>query len=441
MHFSNLNLSQKGSRLLNTVSLVFLLFLFFCLSPAWAESSLVITTEPPGAIIFIDGTQIGGAPCKINTIAAGNHKLEARKQGYKPVLQDIVIEESTPQNLHLRLTPELHLLMSLVDKRYGTFVIGYTKPYTVASLQGKTPFDIEEVPDQNRSSEEIRKLCADRKAAGFLRCEFKQDVTMFFTISYTSILSIKIFDGVTGNSIDDRKLERQSNFVFNVQIGKCNQMRADIWDEFTNALPLWVKPFIGKEPPVSETAKLDSSAAVSQAASSPKTSVQNSASQSISKDQSAAAEKSDTLSPLRAGVQAPDFSLLDRSGRKVTLNQYLKKNICLICFWAADSTDIPLTLKILQSISKSFKTRSVKVIAIHTKPVVRLAANKMLKDITYPVLWDNGTIAALYGVKDEGPWILIVDRNGTIMFSDMAIAISKNRIMKMLDDFCSKDNH
>jgi tetratricopeptide (TPR) repeat protein len=78
-------------------------FLYQYLKPKYG--TLVIKTTPPGASISVDGKPLGETPVTLPDMRSGMYALEAKKEGYRELLQDVYVIPYTSQNLHWDLEP------------------------------------------------------------------------------------------------------------------------------------------------------------------------------------------------------------------------------------------------------------------------------------------------------------------------------------------------
>ena len=74
----------------------------FTLNKLPPQPALAVTTEPPGAIISVDGNDVGKTPF-IGVIPPGDHELVLRKDGYKPVGNSFVMPDGRDLDLRFRL--------------------------------------------------------------------------------------------------------------------------------------------------------------------------------------------------------------------------------------------------------------------------------------------------------------------------------------------------
>jgi hypothetical protein len=72
---------------------------------AVGRAALVVTTDPPGAEIRVDGGKRGTAPVQLADLTMGRHRFEARSPGFASADTTVEVGASTAQ-LHLRLRRE-----------------------------------------------------------------------------------------------------------------------------------------------------------------------------------------------------------------------------------------------------------------------------------------------------------------------------------------------
>ncbi len=52
---------------------------------------ITVSSEPPGAEVWVDGTPAGTTPLELPNITGGDHAVEIRKEGYEPILQNVTV--------------------------------------------------------------------------------------------------------------------------------------------------------------------------------------------------------------------------------------------------------------------------------------------------------------------------------------------------------------
>jgi len=135
---------------------------------------------------------------------------------------------------------------------------------------------------------------------------------------------------------------------------------------------------------------------------------------------------------------APDFTLPDLSGQKVTLSSFKGKPV-LLNFWATWCGYCRKERPHLNSLYNSYKDKGLVVISVSTDRSVE-KVRKYLKDIPadFIVLSDSdGGAAAEYGIRGY-PSSFLIDRNGLVKFAfagyrDWTNASSKKMIDQLIN--------
>jgi len=74
-------------------------------SPPHEIVALSVQTEPPGALILLNGTPPQAPPNTFTHVPFGTHQLTATLDGYEPIKQDIQVGQGMPPQIHLQLKP------------------------------------------------------------------------------------------------------------------------------------------------------------------------------------------------------------------------------------------------------------------------------------------------------------------------------------------------
>jgi len=72
--------------------------------PAGSPGSLLVTSEPSAASVYVDGRPAGSTPMQLTGLAAGDHRVTVRKAGY--LENQRLVNVSQLSSLNLRLTPD-----------------------------------------------------------------------------------------------------------------------------------------------------------------------------------------------------------------------------------------------------------------------------------------------------------------------------------------------
>jgi mycoredoxin-dependent peroxiredoxin len=126
------------------------------------------------------------------------------------------------------------------------------------------------------------------------------------------------------------------------------------------------------------------------------------------------------------GQEAPDFTLMDQHGQKVTLSDYRgSKNVVLLFYPYAFSGKCTGELCIIRDRLPSFDNDDTVTLAVSTDHIFSLRAFADREGYTFPLLADflpRGEVAKLYGVyvEDKGAasrGTFIIDKQGVVRWS------------------------
>jgi thiol-disulfide isomerase/thioredoxin len=116
------------------------------------------------------------------------------------------------------------------------------------------------------------------------------------------------------------------------------------------------------------------------------------------------------------GKPAPDFTLKDTAGRKVSLAEY-KGHPIIVNFWATYCEPCKLEMPWFEQLQEKYKGRGLVILGIDQdqglaqKEVVAAAKNL---GIGYPILMPDGAISKKYGGVDYLPETFYIGRNGHV---------------------------
>jgi cytochrome c biogenesis protein CcmG/thiol:disulfide interchange protein DsbE len=143
------------------------------------------------------------------------------------------------------------------------------------------------------------------------------------------------------------------------------------------------------------------------------------------------ADPSQSLSPM-IGKRAPDFTLEDLNGKKISLANYKGKAV-LINFWATWCGPCKLETPWLVDLRNQYASQGFEILGVSTDDIDRQdkkAFAEEKKEIStfvqqmrmpYPVLIEGDTLSHPYGGLDSMPTSFYVDRNGNIVAAQMGI--------------------
>ena len=120
------------------------------------------------------------------------------------------------------------------------------------------------------------------------------------------------------------------------------------------------------------------------------------------------------LIPASARTAAPDFTLTDVEGKKITLSKY-KGKVVLLDFWATTCGGCKVELPWYVDFDKRYRDKGLSVIGLdmygETADVIRPFAAKW--NMNYPVAVGTDAIGDTFHLR-EMPLTLLIDRNGKI---------------------------
>jgi peroxiredoxin len=115
---------------------------------------------------------------------------------------------------------------------------------------------------------------------------------------------------------------------------------------------------------------------------------------------------------------APNFTLLDSNGAKVTLAG-LKGKVVLLNFWATWCGPCQVEIPWFVEFNKTYKARGLAVVGVSMDEDGWKSVKPYLatKKIDYPIVIGTEDVAKAYGGVDSLPSTFIIDRDGKIAFS------------------------
>lgn len=115
------------------------------------------------------------------------------------------------------------------------------------------------------------------------------------------------------------------------------------------------------------------------------------------------------------GSHAPDFTLTDLEGKKVSLSDYRGK-VIVIDFWATWCPPCKDSIPFLESLYQRYKERGIVVIGVSFDEDVELVKRfKERYPMTYPTLMGEGWIKNNYGLIGI-PEMFIIGRDGVLRY-------------------------
>jgi peroxiredoxin len=136
---------------------------------------------------------------------------------------------------------------------------------------------------------------------------------------------------------------------------------------------------------------------------------------------------------LPVGTPAPDFTLLDANGRRVSLSDFRGRNVVLVFYpldWSPACSD---QLSLYQSELEEFQKYNAQVLAVSVDSIYSHGAWAAVRGINFPLLADfhpKGEVAKRYKVMRESDGfseraLYLVDANGVIRYNHVSPELPK----------------
>lgn len=121
------------------------------------------------------------------------------------------------------------------------------------------------------------------------------------------------------------------------------------------------------------------------------------------------------LQEIKDRPPAPDFTLPDPGGKKVSLKDFRGK-VVFLAFWATWCEFCREELPAMERLYREFKGKGLEVVGVNIKDRREDALAFLKKNnISYPIVMDpEGEIGLLYGAYVT-PTVYLIDRNGTVL--------------------------
>jgi cytochrome c biogenesis protein CcmG/thiol:disulfide interchange protein DsbE len=147
-----------------------------------------------------------------------------------------------------------------------------------------------------------------------------------------------------------------------------------------------------------------------------------------------------SMQPLETGTTAPEFTLPDISGERVSLSDF-EAQVLLLNFWSPTCTPCIQELPVLATLQKEFATEDLAVITICLGCSVKEARQGLKKANTEDilVLLDGGTETMIPYHAGASPTTYLIDRDGVIQlgsagYSGSTEAYLRSEIERLLEE-------
>ena len=141
--------------------------------------------------------------------------------------------------------------------------------------------------------------------------------------------------------------------------------------------------------------------------------------------------------PLR-GKMAPNFTLKDTEGRKVSLSDYKGKAV-VVDFWATWCAPCKIEIPWLEQFNKQYAGQGLQILGVSednldlenkatlAKEKQDIADKAKQLKMSYPVLIDDANVSTPYGGVDGLPTTFFIDRSGKVVASTVGL-VSRDEI-------------
>jgi thiol-disulfide isomerase/thioredoxin len=129
------------------------------------------------------------------------------------------------------------------------------------------------------------------------------------------------------------------------------------------------------------------------------------------------------------GKPAPGFSLVDLSGKKVSLAQF-KGHPVVVNFWATWCGPCKLEMPWFEEMNQKYKDKGLVILGLsqdNGTDVAEISKSAKKVGVTYPILQPDDNVSKLYGGVDYLPETFYVDAKGVIS-AESAGAPTKDEI-------------
>jgi thiol-disulfide isomerase/thioredoxin len=133
--------------------------------------------------------------------------------------------------------------------------------------------------------------------------------------------------------------------------------------------------------------------------------------------------------PKMQGKQAPNFTLVDLDGKKVSLSDYKGRPV-LVNFWATWCGPCKVEMPWFEEFRKQYSAQGLEILGLADDVDVgkdKIAKAAQQTGVTYPILLTDGKVQEAYGGLDVLPVSFYVDRTGKVVLQTAGLG-SKERV-------------
>ena len=133
--------------------------------------------------------------------------------------------------------------------------------------------------------------------------------------------------------------------------------------------------------------------------------------------------------PKMQGKQAPNFTLVDLDGKKVSLSDFKGRPV-LVNFWATWCGPCKVEMPWFEEFRKQYSGQGLEILGLADDVDVgkdKIARAAQQTGVTYPILLTDGKVQEAYGGLDVLPVSFYVDRTGKVVLQTAGLG-SKERV-------------
>jgi hypothetical protein len=104
-------------------------------APEPIYGGLILSSNPTGAIAFVDGVRLGETPWTINNLVIGEHSVEFRKEGWNNYNTQVVVEENKAVAVNATLTNDFAIVIHSSPEGAALHINGQPRGITPANLR------------------------------------------------------------------------------------------------------------------------------------------------------------------------------------------------------------------------------------------------------------------------------------------------------------------
>ena len=133
--------------------------------------------------------------------------------------------------------------------------------------------------------------------------------------------------------------------------------------------------------------------------------------------------------PKMQGKQAPNFTLVDLDGKKVSLSDYKGRPV-LVNFWATWCGPCKVEMPWFEEFRKQYSAQGLEILGLADDVDVgkdKIAKAAQQTGVSYPILLTDGKVQEAYGGLDVLPVSFYVDKTGKVVLQTAGLG-SKERV-------------